>query len=56
MRLEVDIPIVDDAISEGIEQFFARLTLAEVGTQVQLNPNEATIEITDNDGMFHSQS
>lgn len=52
MRFEVDIPIVDDVISEESEQFFVRLTLAEVGTDIQLNPDEATIVITDNDGML----
>lgn len=50
-QLSVEIPIVDNLVREDIEQFFARLSLITTGTDTQLNPNEATIQIIDNDGM-----
>ena len=55
-RFEVDISIMDDSVSEVSEQFFARLTLVVTGTDVQLSPDEATIEITDDDGMLQNNT
>ena len=48
----VDIPILDDALTESIEQFFARLTLVQSDADVQLAPDQTTIEIVDNDSML----
>lgn len=49
----VVIPLVDDSIQEGLEQFFARLSLADASTDVDvdLDPAQTTIDITDNDGI-----
>ena len=52
MRHVVDISILDDALTESIEQFFARLTLVQSDADVQLAPDQTTIEIVDNDSMF----
>ena len=41
---------MDDAISETTEEFSVRLTLPVAGTDVQIRPSEAIIEITDDDG------
>ena len=50
-RFGVNITIVDDLAREDVERFFVRLSLLTTGTDTQLNPIEATIQITDNDGM-----
>lgn len=50
MQFEVDISIRDDETDEQIEQFFSRLALLTTGIDVQLHPDEAVIQITDNDG------
>ena len=44
----VEIPIVNDNIPESTEQFFSRLTLVQSDADVQLVPDQTTIEITDN--------
>lgn len=53
----MSIPIGDDSISEGVEQFFAGLSFESVSAQqnIDLNPSTAVIMIGDNDGrlMFH---
>ena len=56
MRHVVDISILDDALTESIEQFFARLTLVQSDADVQLAPDQTTIEIVDNDSMFVENS
>ena len=45
------IPILEDSVSESVEQFFARLTLVHSDADVQLVPDQAAIEIVDDDGM-----
>ena len=52
LQFEVDIPITNDVINEPVEQFFSRLTFIIKGTDVQLHPDEATIQIIDNDGTY----
>ena len=49
--VNVLIRIVDDTVNEGIEQFFARLSVTDPSTDidVDLNPDETVIEIIDND-------
>lgn len=51
-QLVVDIPIVDNLAREETEQFFAHLSLITTGTDTQLSPNEAIIQIIDNDGIM----
>lgn len=51
-EVEVAIPITDsDSVIEPVEQFFARLALADQNTDVdvQLDPSQSTIEIIDTD-------
>lgn len=45
------ISITDDVINENTEEFFARLVIetAQSG-RIELKPEQATIQITDNDG------
>ena len=50
----VEIPIVNDNIPESTEQFFARLTLVQSDADVQLVPDQTTIEITDNGTVTNS--
>lgn len=52
-RLPVNIPIEDDDIVETVENFFASLSLrsSPPGSDVDVNPSQAEIRITDNDGM-----
>ena len=48
----VEISVTDDSVSEGTEQFVATLNfVGNVGNGVQLEPNEATVQITDDDRM-----
>ena len=52
IKVDVIIPINDDDfIAESVEQFFARLTLTNTNSDVDvsLNPAETNIEIIDND-------
>ena len=51
-RHVVEIPIVDDTVTESIENFFAQLTVIQSDADVQLAPDQTTIEITDDDSMF----
>ena len=51
-KVDVVIPINDDdSIAESVKQFFARLTLTNTNSDVDvsLNPAETNIEIIDND-------
>lgn len=50
-RFGVDISIVDNLAREGVEQFSVLLSLLTPGTDTQISPAEATIQIIDNDGM-----
>ena len=43
----MDIPIIDDLLIEGSENFFVSLTTSEVG--VTFNPSRTTVTISDND-------
>lgn len=49
----VVIQLVDDNIQEGLEQFFARLSLTDTSTDVDvdLDPAQTIINIMDNDGI-----
>ena len=48
--IPVDIPIVNDNIVELEEQFTASLSLGTTASNVQVDPDLATISITDDDG------
>ena len=50
----VDIPIVEDLLCEGNETFFASLTADQ--NAVVSPPSQATVTITDNDGMHSRMS
>ena len=55
-RFEQAVTITEgDNIAETIEQFFARISLTDSSTDVdvQLNPSEAAIQIIDNDSKYH---
>ena len=43
----VMVPIIDDSVGEGSEQFTARLSLPPGQSGVVLGANTATVEITD---------
>ena len=45
----VMVPIIDDNIGEGVEQFTAQLSLPAGQSGVVLGEDEATVEITDDD-------
>ena len=45
----VMVPIIDDNIGEGVEFFFARLSVPAGQSGVVLGEDEAIIEITDDD-------
>lgn len=49
--VQVQVPIIDDNISESSEDFVANLTLITADIEVDINPGQATIIINDNDGM-----
>lgn len=51
-RIPVTVVIEDDDVIESLENFFATLTLfrSPPGSDVELNPTEAEISITDNEG------
>ena len=44
----VMVPIIDDSIGEGVEQFSAQLSVPTGQSGVVLGANTATVEITDN--------
>ena len=51
-RIVVPVPIVQDTFSEQTEQFRASLSLVESnGINVTLSPEQATVNITDDDGI-----
>ena len=45
----VMVPIIDDSLGEGVEQFTAQLSLPAGQSGVRLGANMATVEITDDD-------
>ena len=51
----VSITVVGDNTHEGLEQFFARLSLTDTSTDVDvdLDPAQTAIDIIDNDGKFY---
>ena len=51
-REDVAIPITDDNIDEAIEQFLGRLTMVTSGVSVILSPDQATVQIIDDDGKY----
>ena len=52
-HIVVRIPIVPDAFSEETEQFRASLSLVDSsGINVSLNPEPATVNITDDEGIL----
>ena len=51
-HIVVRVPIVQDAFSEETEQFRASLSLVESnGINVTLSPEQATVNITDDEGI-----
>ena len=46
----VTIPIVNDNIDETIEQFFITITLVTTDVNVEISPEQTTIQINDDDG------
>ena len=48
--LTVSVPIIDNGILEGTEQFFGDLSTSD--PDVDLRPQRTTIKITDDDGNF----
>ena len=51
-HIVVRVPIVQDSFSEQTEQFRASLSLVESnGINVTLSPEQATVNITDDDGI-----
>ena len=51
-RIVVQVPIFQDTISEGTEQFRASLSLVESnGIIVTLSPEQVTVNITDDEGI-----
>ena len=53
---EVTVNISSDALLEIDEQFLGHLTLISTDANVIVSPAEATVTITDDDGMFHGIS
>ena len=49
--IEVLVPIINDTIAEGTEEFFAHLDSVD-SNDVKLGDNIATIVIIDNDGVY----
>ena len=45
----VMVPIIDDSVFEGVEQFTAQLSLPAGQSEVMLGANMTTVEITDDD-------
>ena len=48
-RIDVSIPIVDNNVLEGPEDFLSNLRLVTTGAAVNVDPAEATINIADDD-------
>ena len=44
------VPLIDDELFEDTEHFFARLSLVTASLAVQLDPDQARLEIVDNSG------
>ena len=52
-RIVVKVPILQDTLSEGTEQFHASLSLVQSnGINVAVSPNQATVNITDDEGIY----
>ena len=52
-KFRVSLPITDDIINEGVESIYLCLELVTSGANIVfLTPDEATIEIVDDDGMI----
>ena len=50
-RIVVRVPILQDSVIEGTEQFRACLSLVQSnGINVAVSPNQATVDIIDDDG------
>ena len=50
-RIVVRVPILQDILCEGTEQFRASLSLVESnGINVDVSPNQTTVNIIDDDG------
>ena len=49
--MEVLVPIINDTIAEGTEEFFAHLNSVD-SNDVKLGDNITTIMIIDNDGVY----
>ena len=50
-RIVVRVPILQDILCEGTEQFRASLSLVKSnGFNVDLSPNQTTVDIIDDDG------
>ena len=51
-HFKVSLPITDDIINEGVESIYLHLELLTSGANIVfLTPDEATVEIVDDDGM-----
>ena len=51
-HIVVKVPILQDALFEGIEQFRASLSLVQSnGINVAVSPNQATVDIIDDEGI-----
>ena len=49
----VNVPILQDAFSEGTEQFRASLSIVQSnGINVAVSPNQTTVNITDDEGIY----
>ena len=51
---DVIVNIISDALLEMNEQFLGHLTLISTDANVTVSPAEATVTITDDDGMCHN--
>ena len=55
-RIVVRVPILQDSVIEGTEQFRASLSLVQSnGINVAVSPDQATVDITDDDGECMSE-
>ena len=56
-RQGVEVSITGDSVNEGEETFQARLSFAgPVANGIQLGPNQATVEISDDDGTLYDST
>ncbi len=52
----IEIPIIDDAVDEGLQRFQVRLAWASDGAILAEGADKATVYITDNDELYAEQS